>query len=91
MVKIFILDILEKPFKDIKMPSHISQAIKNIKPIAFLIEALKLSDEEAKLLLLAYRTSAIYELREAVTCSLSDDYTDIYAKFLDTSDRKSAV
>jgi ATPase, AAA family len=82
------LDILEKPSKDIKMPSHISQAIKNIKPIAFLSEALKLSDEEAKLLLLAYRTGAIYELREAVTCSLSDDYTDIYAKFLDISGLK---
>ena len=56
------LDILEKSSKDIKMPSHISQAIKNIKPINFLIEALKLSEEEAKLLLLAYRTGAIYEL-----------------------------
>ena len=79
------LDILEKPSKDIKMPSHILQAIKNIKPIAFLIEALKLSDEEAKLLLLAYRTSAVYELCEMVACRLSSDYTDIYAKFLDTS------
>ena len=59
MVKIFILDILEKPFKDIKMPSHISQAIKNIKPIAFLIEALKLSDEEAKLLFAVDRKSVV--------------------------------
>ena len=70
------------------MPSHILHAINNVKPIAFLIEALKLSDEEAKLLLLAYRIGAIYELREAVTCSLSDDYTDIYAKFLDISGLK---
>lgn len=82
------LDILEKPSKDIKIPFHISQTINNVKSINFLIEALKLSDEEAQLLLSAYRTSAIYELCEAVSCSLSDNYTDIYAKFLDISGLK---
>ena len=79
------LCILEKTINNIKMPSHISQAINNVKPIKCLIEALKLSDEEAKLLLLAYRTSAVYELCEMVACRLSSDYTDICAKFLDTS------
>ena len=79
------LGILKKTLNNIKMPSHILHAINNAKPINFLIEALKLSDEEAKLLLLAYRTSAVYELYEMATCRLSSDYTDIYAKFLDTS------
>lgn len=79
------LDILDKKLKDIKIPSHILHAINNVKPIAFLIEALKLSDEESKLLLLAYRVSAVYELREMVTCRLSNDFTDIYAKCLDAS------
>ena len=79
------LCILEKTINNIKMPSHISQAINNVKPINVLIEALKLSEEEAKLLLLAYRTSAVYELCEMVACRLSSDYTDICAKFLDTS------
>ena len=38
------LGILKKTLNNIKMPSHILHAINNVKPINFLIEALKLSE-----------------------------------------------
>lgn len=72
-----------------KISSRIKKLATSLKPVAFLQEALSLSDNEARLLLLAYKTRSIKELW-CITSAMLDEYTwfDIYGYFLNFSPRE---
>ena len=86
-------DLLKTAFLSDSHSARISPRIKKIatslKPVKFLQDSLSLSDDEASLLLLAYKTRSIKELW-AISSALLDEYTwfDIYAYFLDFSPRE---
>ena len=81
-------DLLKTAFlqdgQSAKIPPRIKKIATSTKPVAFLTQALSLSEDEASLLLLAYKTRTIKELW-GITSALLDDYNcyDIYGYFLD--------
>ena len=84
---LFLTDKREKSLT-VRISSRIKKIATSLTPVQFLKDSLQLSDQEAQLLLLAYKVRQIKELW-GICSSLLDDFTwyDIYSYFLDVQSK----